>query len=412
MKALLILVGGRPLPNILTVIHENPEVIVALCSKESVNREWPDLKQAISRLLPLCPIKELDPVDAFDVITIQKTCEEELLGNCDADWVFNVTTATSLMTLGAYKAADKFREQYGLSIKCWYLNTANTRVIPLVGEGRDDNIFSIKVVQYVTAYNYELQEGNLKFYRGRYQKDDSLAIAKRLGKNPQEAYLLKQIMNEAAEKGSPKRSKDGEEEIFKGGYKIEKCTSSEAYSLLEELEAAELLKNLRKDSSGFHFTLSERQYAFLNGAWLELYVYKTAQDLGIFHDCQWNKEIVDNNPEREAKTALQYNELDVSMTYKAQLLIVECKTGKAGFESKTLDDLVTIADLVGGRFVGKLLVTNKSSSDDIDPRKELPHNDFLKKAHRKGIYIVTREELPDMDKILFKQATDPKYSRI
>src|SRR5216684_1682823 len=109
MKAQIILVGGRPLPNNLTVIHENPEVIVALCSKESVNREWLELEQAIKRLSPTSYILEPKSVDAFDIEDIQKACELEFLKYPHADWIFNVTTATSLMTLGAYKAAENCR---------------------------------------------------------------------------------------------------------------------------------------------------------------------------------------------------------------------------------------------------------------------------------------------------------------
>src|SRR5437016_13796045 len=109
-KALLILVGGRPIPNILTVIHEQPEVIVPICSNQSVKEEWPELKQAIERLSPASTILEPDQVDAFVVEAIQKACELAFLRYPQADWIFNVTTATSLMTLGAYKAAENCRK--------------------------------------------------------------------------------------------------------------------------------------------------------------------------------------------------------------------------------------------------------------------------------------------------------------
>lgn len=422
MKALLLLVGGRPIPNVLTVIHEEPEVIIAICSIESVKREWLDLKPAIERLLPLCPIEEPSPVDAFDIVKIQETCEDQLRNYPDADWIFNVTTATSLMTLGAYKAAESYRSQQKKSIKCWYLNTANTRVIPLVDEDeidedRDKRIFSITVDQYVMGHNYNLLPGNLNIYQACYLQDTWITIAKRLGRNPQEAYLLKQIMKEVEKtgNGSPGRANKGQAEIFKGGYKVEKCVSNEAYSLLKELETVGILKKLRQDSVGLHFTLSERRYKFLNGAWLEMYVYETARELAIFDNYEWHQEIIDTNPERSKKSSLRYNELDVSMTYKAQLLIAECKTGKAGLETETLDDLVTIADLLGGKFVGKIVVTNQSSSDDRNPndtdeQKAISYKNFLTKADRKGIYVVTREDLPDLRKTLYELATDSKYS--
>ena len=46
-KAQLILVGGRPVPNILTIIHEKPDIIIALCSKESFVDSWPGLSKQL-----------------------------------------------------------------------------------------------------------------------------------------------------------------------------------------------------------------------------------------------------------------------------------------------------------------------------------------------------------------------------
>lgn len=45
MKAQLILVGGRPMPNILTLIHQEPELIIAICSSQSYKRNGLLLKK-------------------------------------------------------------------------------------------------------------------------------------------------------------------------------------------------------------------------------------------------------------------------------------------------------------------------------------------------------------------------------
>src|SRR5437667_5102031 len=94
-KALLILVGGRPIPNILTVIHEKPKKIVAVCSHESKDDEWIQLKQAIERLSPASVIEETKPIDAFDCEAIKETCIQAFSTYPDADWIFNATAATS-----------------------------------------------------------------------------------------------------------------------------------------------------------------------------------------------------------------------------------------------------------------------------------------------------------------------------
>lgn len=398
-KVLLILVGGRPIPNILTVIHEQPEIIVPICSKESIKREWIELKPAIRKLLPTSTIIESRPVDAFRVSQIEKRCFRVIQRFPDAEWIFNVTTATSLMTLAAYKAAEKGHSVHNKSIRCWYLDTANTRVIALVGQTRRKSIFFIKVDQYLAAYNYQLGEGNLKDYKRRYLSPDWLAVAKALGQNPQKAALLKQILNNTEPKGAPKKSNADEPAIFKG-YRIE--SSDEIYALLKELETVELVLKLREVNGKLHFNLSEQEYKFLNGAWLELYVYQVAEALGIFDDVQWQRRIVDNDPTRQARKPLEYNELDVSMTYKAQLMIIECKTGGEGKESRALEDITNIADSVGRDFVVKILATDQLIEDN---------SDFMTKAKRKGIYVVTGDKISQIRDTLEQQAKHPRYSR-
>jgi Domain of unknown function (DUF1887)/CRISPR-associated protein (Cas_Cmr3) len=285
----------------------------------------------------------------------------------------------------------------GASIRCWYLDTANSRVIPLVGEGRDNTIFSITVDQYMAAYNYRLQDGsNLKHHRDRYLKDDWMTFATRLGKNPREASLLKQMISKAA--GSPRAVKNV-------------TNSFETSEFLRDLEAIGLVSKLQADERHFHFTLSEEQFKFLDGAWLELYTYQEARRLGLFDDIQWSKEIIDNDPERTARFPLQYKELDISLTYKAQMIVVECKTGKEGLESKTLDEIVTIADLIGRGFVEKLLVSSHSLPDKMDANQQSSQEDFQTKAKRRGVYVVAREKLPLLSDILKKQATTPEYAR-
>jgi hypothetical protein len=402
MKALLILVGGRPIPNILTVIHEEPEVIVPICSYESVKEEWPELKSAIERLSPTSCIEDATSVDAFAIDDIQKACELEFLKYPDADWIFNVTTATSLMTLGAYKAAENCSKLYdGASVRCWYLDTARSRTIPLVGEsGDNDIIFSITVDKYVAAYNYRLQDGgNLKRYRELYLRSDWIAFAERLANNPQEASSLKQIINKST--GTPRTVKN----IIKTG---------ETYEFLHNLEILGLISMLQDDGTHVQFRLSEEQFKFLDGAWLELYVYQEAKklkNLKLIDDVEWSKEIIDNDPEREAKTPLQYKEMDVSLTSKAQLIVLECKTGKEGLDSKTFDDIVNVADLIGRGFVMKILVTSWGLPVPMDSNQQAAHKDFLTKAKRRGVYVVTQDKLPLIGSILEEKARTPKHAR-
>src|SRR5438128_2366681 len=101
-KALLILVGGRSsIPNVLTVIHQKPEVVVAISSIDS-HADFSQLHDIIKKILPSCTIEEMKPVDAFDLDEIKTRCEKALQKHTDAIWVFNVTAATTIMSIAAY----------------------------------------------------------------------------------------------------------------------------------------------------------------------------------------------------------------------------------------------------------------------------------------------------------------------
>jgi Card1-like, endonuclease domain len=383
MKALLILVGGRAsIPNILTVIHQQPQRVVAVCSTDSY-LDFPKLKEAINKILPSCSVESVDPVDAFDPREITDRCEGILKQYPNANWIFNITAATTIMSIAAYEVAKKY--QY----TCWYLNTSRARVVSLVGEAGDESVFKIDVKQYVTAYNRELNLGELEEHREQSEKY-WLPFAQMLGKNPRYAEMLKQVMLEVgrARRGRPSKA-EAKDYILK-------TSSPEIYFVLEKAHQVGLLNSLGRDEfSNIFFGLSYLQDKFLNGAWLEAYAYDEASKLTIFHDCQWNQKIVDGD---------NRNELDVTMTYKAQLIIAECKTGDEAFSSDTLYQLNAVANMLGNRFVGKILITSlpkKGASKEFE-------------AKREGLSIVlaTAEDLPNLGSILEKQAKNPDYPRI
>src|SRR5579884_2071839 len=144
MKAQLILVGGRLIPNILTVIYQQPELIVAICSLQSHKREWPQLKKAIQNLVPSCQIEE-KVVDGYLLDKIEAACES-WIGHSTEDeenWIFNITNATSIMSIGAYNVAKRYAQK--VPVSCWYLDTPRNRVIALIGEAVDKRIFNLKV---------------------------------------------------------------------------------------------------------------------------------------------------------------------------------------------------------------------------------------------------------------------------
>jgi Domain of unknown function (DUF1887) len=392
MKAQLILVGGRPMPNILTLIHQKPELVVAICSVESVKKEWPGLKKAIENLLPSCKIKE-KVVDGYRLEQIEPACESELGKLSQEDWIFNITTATSIMSIGAYRVAARCAHQ--IPIRCWYLDTARSRIISLVGNGADEEIFNLEVDQYAAVYDCRLIPGSLEEER-EYCQQHWLPFTHTLVDNPHSIDLLKEVVKKITNR-KPKKE-DGPKELDIPD------TSDALYTLLTNAFEVGLLGNLKRARGRIFFSISYLQANFLEGPWLEAYVWDEAHKLDMFSDCRWNQKLVDGKKftDKDSK-----NELDVSMIYKAQLFIMECKSGiKDAFDAEVLYKLDSVANPLGNQFVGKIVVTSQPIPDKNDRTKYKKFEGFKEKADERGMLLVTRETLPNIGAMLKQYAQD------
>src|SRR6266849_2398340 len=108
-KALLTLFGGRSfLPTALIVIHEKPDIVVAISSKQS-HEDLPQLHYAIEKYRREsnfnCGLEMPEGVDAFEVEQIQKVCENAIEEHLDMEWIVDITGGTSLMSIAAYETA-------------------------------------------------------------------------------------------------------------------------------------------------------------------------------------------------------------------------------------------------------------------------------------------------------------------
>ncbi len=258
------------------MIHEKPEIVVAISSEQS-HKDLPQLRKVIEKLQIGLDVKSIlitpDGIDAFDVAKIQVVCENAVteLEYADAEWIFDITGGTSLMSIAAYEAAKR------LTVNCWYLNTSQTRIITLSGDKGKESIFKIDVLQYATAYNREIIQGDLENHREE-SEVHWLSFAQKLGKNLRYTEILKLVMLAV---GKAKRGRPSKSEVK--NYVI-KDFPSETYGILEEAQEVGLLDKLHTDNAAnISFRLSYLQDKFLNGAWLEAYVWNEAKKLGIFH---------------------------------------------------------------------------------------------------------------------------------
>ncbi len=364
-KAQLILVGGRSVPNILTILHEKPDIIVAITSKDAES-EIPFLKDAINDLLKdTRPLIETILVDAFDVDQVKAVCEKAVEQYKDTTWLFNITNATKMMSMGAYEVAQSHPHK----VRWWYLNTADTSIVTSSGKERREEVYAISVEQYLKAYYcVPSDKGNQEKEKDtedsrKTQETLWLPFAQKLGKKPDLSLLLKPIVEQVQKENAERKKEKAQhsqvkDDFIPGKYKINALRST--ISLLEEASHLGVVNDWSCNGTSCEISLSASQFQFLNGAWLEVYTWSEIDKLRVFFNCEWGKKI-------RVKTANPNNtkpyELDVAATYKGKLLIAECKTGFEAFYNRTLHELVSKANILGGSFVVKAVVTNVSTND-------------------------------------------------
>jgi len=407
----LVLIGGRSsVPNLLTVLYQKPATILALTSFESTG-DFPGFERLVKQVFPACDIEELPPVDAFDYEAISARCSEAFQRFPREQWICNITASTAVMSIAAYEQARK------LDIACWYLNTARARVIALVGQKIDlaseKALFRLKVQQYSEACACSLEDGDLEERREKCQQE-WLPFARMLGYMPVLATHLREVMLAISRSKQQRPKKDRPKDYSFPGL------SQEAHDILKEAECFGLAENVRSANGLLSLTLDSVQDSFLNGGWLELYVWHEASQAQLpdghptFDDCQWNHKITISGTQRE---------LDVALTHRAQLLIAECKTGDDTTRSDTLHGLVSVANPLGGRFVGKILISSLFSPLPVDSeqlqgdgkRREQQaksQKDFLAKADHSQIVVIMGEDLPRIRGLLTKEALAPRYPRM
>src|SRR5258708_35080248 len=217
------------MPNMLTIIHEKPKLIVAIVSQDQQSK-LPQLESALIELfkdsehMPTLDVSYI--VDAFKLDNIYKKCLQAVEDNPHFDWIFNITAATTIMSIGAYEAAKELFAK-GESVRCWYLDTAHTNVVPLIGDGRDESIFYLEANQYAAIYNCRFVPGSLEDQRKNCQ-DHWLPFARLLVERPYYIDLLKEILKHINPKPAKPAKGAGERT-----YSIP-ITTNETYTLLEE----------------------------------------------------------------------------------------------------------------------------------------------------------------------------------
>jgi hypothetical protein len=392
-RALLILIGGRQVPNVLVAQALRPDIILPIASHEAMRkgREWEKVMPILRRL---CPQGLRPPVvvDAFDPRETYVAALRSLLEEGAGEWVFNVTCGSKVMGFGAYDAA--LPEYLPAQVSIWYLDSATRRVVVLKGRAPESDLFRLTVADYFAAYGRQAVGSN--------PSAEDVAFARLIARDGRAATLARGVRS-AKRKGAtleflaPAKNlaalmKAARAAGYVRQFKLGAAANRPGYGRVRDCEVEEEPgKSLLK---------------FVTGDWLETYAWWAAGEAGCFDDARCGLEIPDGAAS---------NELDLAATRAATLLVAECKTDDGDFkkikEKGYVEKLHSIAGLVGGNFVGRLFITSQCPPTDAAGLRS--YNAFCEQARARQVVVVTGDQLKDLPAILRRESGDqPTFSHI
>jgi hypothetical protein len=378
-KALLIAAGGRALPDVLAMLYVQPQRIICITSNEGWSGERAFVE--VAKDFPNCEDIELvRDVAAYNFEQGQQACLQVLATYPQTkwDWIFAISSAPKITAIATYEVAKQH------NIPCLYIDTTHEKVVPLVRKlpaTEELNIFHMDVPTYMRIQKRTAGSISPKVRQYRQQAEQYGEIARTLALSEQTPAFTAHMYNQEA------------------GKEVE-ISDSLATSSLIQLLVEQGLVTLQKDKSitTCAFTTYHASQFLGKGDWLEIYVWNEVKKAHFADDCQWGYSIIDGRAE---------NELDVVITYKAQLLIAECKTDANPFKGKKkyLDVLASKAQLLGGPYVSRIFITNQPETTDN-------YQSFQEQANKRQIVVFTSKDLPHIGQLLKEQAEKPTYPRI
>ncbi|WP_334109906.1 Card1-like endonuclease domain-containing protein [Thermodesulfitimonas autotrophica] len=375
MQAMIALVSEQRMQNIIPCYQKGlafAEVhlvrsLEAEASGSALSRAWRDTKRALENTVQVRDVPP--PVDAFNVSAVQAAVKAaiEQLTSKGPRVAVNFTGGTKCMSVGAFLAAKE------AGCPAFYVDTDYERFLwygpDREVEERKFDLRPITVPLYLAAYG-------LTYKKSDYQEE------------LQQLSKLLDLILAFWPQCVPTLEKWAE--FAKKGQKPGPYASLQPSNLFANQFVSLLLRYKLLDDKSGELNFTKRGVDFFTGGWLELTVYHLLRShsndvAASFDDVQWSVK---------AELEGVENELDVVLTRKGQLFVIECKSGdlRGPAGQATLNKLEALRFRLG-RFARLIFVTSRLDSEIPAP--------FRARAQEYGIrQIVTRENLTRLPELL------------
>lgn len=369
-RALFLLTGGRSLPDMLVIKYLRPDIILNLTTKQG-QRQAEEFKKLLSEKLSI-EMEVLPTINPFSEQEIKDACRAALRRHPDADWIIHFTSSPKIVGIYGYEVAREFNIPY------WFIDTGGEQILSLikVSQVEATQFFKSTVEEYMLSYGRTFAIPKSAAYRQK--AENWYPVARLLAETPHETETLLKAV--------------------RGIHVLNITVNAQAASLVEKLEALSALTIVNKSAKDLHCLIRDADTLdYLKGDWLEVFIWHEAAHAGFADDAQWGYKIVADLPS---------NELDVVMSYKARLLIAECKTSSRPFDTDHLYKLHSVADLVGGNYVRQVFITHI-----VCPQNDEGFNNFYQQARIRRTEVITGEMLLEAGNILKDLATNTAHGR-
>ncbi|MBC7249676.1 MAG: DUF1887 family protein [Anaerolineae bacterium] len=392
----VLVLGGRLTPSLVAVLSDPPDAIEFIVSRDTPERYEQArsvLAEPLEKQLPASPLPAVSP---FDWEECQERCGRAVTRHAGAEIMFDVTTAPKFMSF----AVEAFAREHGY--EAVVVDTAGAREFSLITRQSRPVAFPRKVEEYLKLF-------------GRQHRPSPVFDITKLSVGEQQACQIARQLALGGEAATAALNKFNRWNPWPHGGLITPkevpTTTEEEFAVFQMLAAHKLITDLQREAdgkTGYRTSPNPADTQFVVGRWLEVYVWDVARSLRdkttgepLFSDCRMGFEIPDEK-------SGQKREVDVGCIYQGQFIHCSCKAKapKESFNKDNLDEMTGVSALLGGDFTTRVFVTNAFQPYDADQWM------FARHAEKQKVVLVTGEDLPQLDKILYDQAVEPKYARI
>lgn len=330
------------------------------------------LKKCLERNIPDIKL-EYYPIDISSVDRISRQIGRIIDRNSIEKCALDLTGGSELMLLAGYKAGSK------LNIPLLHTDLVNKRITDL----EDDSL----VTKTVPLTLEDFVDAKGACFMGESHRPPSeerfLAIkemARFLFKHLHQWRYTCSFLQTVAARTLP------HELMMESKWNIHIKNGKAVYpdqEILEMFQTLGFIQNLSVHGEYVRFafnTIEDRQYCISFGVWLELYVYISAKETGVFHDAKLGTMI---DWDAYDNITVAGNEIDVILMDDSLPVFISCKLRDA--DTAALNELLIAKKRLGGWFSKGIIVTYS--------KEKKIHTGTYKRAQELGLELLDATDI-------------------